>query len=86
MGDNVDQEQGKETDAQGNAEPVEEPTGKRKLYIWLDCLKAVAELTNYNFSEIYEMPALEFFTYVRYVNFDRKRQEREIKKAQKRKR
>lgn len=49
-------------------------------------MKAVAELTNYTFAEIYEMPALEFLTYIRYINFDRKRQEREIKKAQKRKR
>jgi len=29
------------------------------------------------------MPALEFFTYITYINFDRKRQEAQLKKINK---
>lgn len=48
-------------------------------------MKAVHELTGYNFREIYMMSAMEFFAYIAYINYDRRRQESQIRKMQKHK-
>lgn len=50
------------------------------MRIWVACLEAVAEMTNYNFGQLYGMPAMEFLTYLAFVNYKRKKEEQELKK------
>ncbi len=45
-------------------------------------IRSVAEVTNFNFEEIWQMSAIEFFTYLRYVNEKRRREYLEIKKEE----
>lgn len=35
-------------------------------------------MTNYDFTRVFNMPAVEFFAYVAYVNFDTRRQEKRM--------
>lgn len=49
----------------------------------MDCTKAVAKLTRYDFERVFRMPVMEFFAYLAYINFDNRRQEREIRKITK---
>lgn len=46
-------------------------------------MEAVAEMTKYNFGELYNMPALEFFAYIAYINYKRKKEEAQLKKINK---
>ncbi len=39
------------------------------MRVWLSIMEGVAEMTNYNFREIYEMPVLEFFGYASYLRY-----------------
>ena len=43
------------------------------------------DLTGYDFEKVYRMSAIEFFTYISYLNFDAVRKQREIKKSMRRK-
>ena len=51
----------------------------------MDAIKAVSDLTRYDFEKVYNMAAVEFFAYIQYINFDRKREERRIKSLMKKK-
>lgn len=42
-------------------------------------MEAVAEVTRLDFTQIYEMPAIEFLSYACYVNYKRRREEQQIK-------
>lgn len=42
-------------------------------------MEAVAEMTNYTFSEIYDMPVMEFFAYCQYIVYKSRKREQEIK-------
>lgn len=45
-------------------------------------IRSVAELTNFNFEEIFQMQALEYFMYLRYVNEKRRREYLQAKKEE----
>ena len=64
----------------GGDEPV---SGRRKLYVWIDCVKAVSDLTGFDFGQVFAMGITEFLAYLAYVNFDRRREEMRIRKMRK---
>lgn len=74
---------------QGNDESLgdsdEAVPGPNKSYVWLDAVKAVSEYTRYDWEKIFRMSAMEFFAFIAYINFDRRREERRIKAMQKKK-
>ena len=76
----TDGKEGGEGNDESDGAATEPDTGRNKLYIFLDCAKAVAELTRFNFERVFRMPVIEFFAYVAYVNFDTRRRERELQK------
>ena len=43
-------------------------------------MDAVAETTRFNFEQVYEMPILDFFGYVKYVDYKRRREQAAIDK------
>ena len=49
-------------------------------------MKAVSDLTRFNFDECYRLPFLEFRVYLEYSNYRVKQEQREIDKLSKRKR
>lgn len=42
-------------------------------------MEAVAEVTRLNFNQLYEMPAIEFLSYVSYVDYKRRKEEQMIR-------
>jgi len=36
-------------------------------------------MTNYNFGQVYEMPIMEFFTYVSYLRYKQAKEEQQIR-------
>lgn len=50
------------------------------MLVWLACAEAVAELTRFDFNQVFSMPAMEFFTYLSYINYKRRKQDAELKK------
>lgn len=42
-------------------------------------MEAVAEMTKYNFSQIYDMPIVEFLTYTAYLRYKAKKEEEQIR-------
>lgn len=47
--------------------------------MWLDAVRAVSEYTRYDWEKIFRMSAMEFFAFLAYVNFDKRREERRIR-------
>lgn len=84
--DEVDEDNRKEG-GQGDDEslgnPDENVPQRNRAYIWLDAVKAVSEYTHYDWEKVFRMSALEFFSFIAYINFDRRREERRIKALQK---
>ena len=50
------------------------------MRVWLSLVEAVSDLTKLNWPEIYSMCAMEFFAYVTYVNYKRRKELDEIRK------
>lgn len=48
--------------------------------MWLDAVQAVSDLTKYNWKQVFEMSALEFFAFLSYYNYKMRKQEQEIKR------
>ena len=78
--ENTDGKEGGEGAVEGDGDTAEPGDGRTKLYVWLDCARAVAELTRYDFTRVFNMPVVEFFAYIAYINFDQRRKEAELKK------
>ena len=83
--DEDNRKEGGQGDEESVGNPDETVPQRNRAYIWLDSVKAVSDYTKYNWKQVYEMSAMEFFAYVTYINFDRRREERRIKALQKRK-
>ena len=49
----------------------------------MDCARAVSQLTGYDFEKTFAMPVVEFFAYIAYINFDRRREEARLKRINK---
>lgn len=45
-------------------------------------IRSLAEITNFNFEEIFSMRAIEFFMYLRYLNEKRRREYIQAKKEE----
>lgn len=43
----------------------------------------MSDLTKYNWKQVFDMSALEFFVFLKYVNYKRAKEERELKKLMK---
>ena len=76
----ADGDKGGEGNDKGDGDTDEPDARPNKLYIWIDCVKAVSELTRFDFERVYRMPVVEFFSYIAYYNFDGRRRERELQK------
>ena len=61
----------------GSGKADEEPKGP-STFDWLNMISAVHEETGYNFGQVYELPAIEFLTYLAYINNKREREQAEI--------
>lgn len=48
------------------------------MRVWLSIMENVAEMTNYNFREIYEMPVLEFFGYASYLRYKAQKEKEQM--------
>ena len=46
-------------------------------------MKAVSDLTGFDFGQVFAMGITEFLAYLAYVNFDRRREEMRIRKMRK---
>ena len=76
----ADGNEGGEGDDKGDGDTDEPDAGRGKLYVWLDCVKAVSELTRFDFERVYRMPVVEFFCYVAFYNFRQRREEEQLRK------
>lgn len=45
----------------------------------------MSDLTKYDWEKVFRMSALEFFVFLKYVNYKRAKEEREMRKLMKRK-
>lgn len=43
-------------------------------------MDAVADTTKFNFEQVYELPIMDFFAYVRYIDYKRRREQAAIDK------
>ena len=53
------------------------------MHVWLDAVTAVSDLTKLNWVEVFGMSVIEFFSFIQYHNFRVRREERQIKKLNK---
>ena len=49
------------------------------MRVWLSLVEAVAQMTNYNFSEVYGLPVMEFFAYTAYLRYKQRKEEQKIR-------
>ena len=75
----ADGEKGGPGEDEGPGDTDGAPPGQPGGYMWLDAVRAVSEYTRYDWEKIFRMSAMEFFTFLAYVNFDKRREERRIK-------
>ena len=68
-------EEGDKTDG----ETDDGPDSANKIYVWISLVEVVSELTKYDFEKVFNMEAVEFFSFVSYCRFkadkERKRME-----------
>jgi hypothetical protein len=48
-------------------------------------VKAVSDYTKYDWEKVFRMSAMEFFAFIAYIDFDRRREEQKIRSMRKRK-
>lgn len=77
-----------EGDVDEEDEPAEEKvyggSGENKRgsgFIWLSFLKMVSDLTKFNFRECWELPVMEFFSYLTFAIEDERRKAEMMKKS-----
>lgn len=75
--------EGEEGDAGGDGDTDGADNGRVSGTVWLSAVEAVSDLTKYNWREVFQMSALEFFTFLRYVNYKRVKEQRELRKLMK---
>ena len=73
-------EEGGENDGGTDGEDKEyNPTVN--LRKWLECIDAVSEITRLNWSQVFDITALEFFAYIAYYNYKMRKKEAADKAA-----
>ena len=55
-----------------------------KIYVWINLVEAVSELTKYDFEMVFNMEAIEFFAYVAYCRFKAERERKRMEAINKR--
>lgn len=53
------------------------------MRLWLECIDAVSSVTRLNWSQIWELPAMEFLTYLQYYNYKMKKEARKAEEFRK---
>ena len=79
--DMVDEDNGKEEgqgDVESDRNTDEADSGRIGGHIWLACIEAVKDLTGFNFERVMNMPAIEFFTYLSYINYKKRKEEQQL--------
>ena len=76
----TDGEEGGPGDAESPGDTDEPDTRRGNLHVWLDAVAAVSDMTKFNWNEVYRMPVIEFFAYIAYVNYRRRKEEQELAK------
>lgn len=74
-------DKGQETEerVEGNGESGESVKRTAPILVYIGLMEAVAEVTRLNFNQLYEMPAIEFLSYVSYVDYKRRKEEQMIR-------
>lgn len=60
----------------GATADVEEYNPNSELRRWLECINAVSEITRLNWSQVFEITALEFFAYLAFYNYMKRKEQR----------
>lgn len=74
-------EEGKEN---GTGETGNGADTANKIYVWISLVEAVSELTKYDFEKVFNMEAIEFFSFVTYCRFKAEKEKRRIEALNKR--
>ena len=75
--------EGEEGDAGGDGDTDGADNGRVSGTVWLGAVDAVSDLTKYNWREVFQMSAMEFFVFLKYHNYKMRKQELQIKKMYK---
>lgn len=82
-GPEISSTEGQEGDGGSDGNPDGPDTGRVNGTVWLSAVEAVSDLTKYNWKQVFDMSALEFFVFLRYVNYKRVKEQRELRKLMK---
>ena len=75
--------EGTEGDAESPGDTDKADNGRISGRVWLDCIRAVSDMTHYDWEKTFRMSVMEFFTFLAYVNYTRRKEEMQIKKLYK---
>ena len=50
------------------------------MHLWLTCVQAVSDLTKYDWEKVFKMSALEFFAFLSFVNYQRRKEQLEMQR------
>ena len=77
--------EGEEGTTPGDGNPDEADNGRIKGTVWLSCVKAVSDLTKYDWEKVFRMSAMEFFVFLKFNNYLVLKEERKMKQIMKKK-
>ena len=76
----TDGREGGPGDAESPGDTDEPDTRRGNLHVWISCVEAVSQLTRFDFERVFRMPIMEFFAYLAFVNYKRRKEEQELAK------
>lgn len=50
------------------------------MHLWLTCVQAVSDLTKYDWEKVFQMSAMEFFAFLSFVNYQRRKEQLEMQR------
>ena len=71
-------EEGKEGNDKGADSPDGEYNPHGELRRWMEAINAVSEITRLNWSQVFDITALEFFAYLSFYNYTKRKEQQEI--------
>ena len=83
-GEDEDNEVDGAEEGEGTGEGSGESDSGVKAYVWISLVEAVSDLTKYDFEKVFQMPAIEFFTFMNYAKYKSERERRRIEAINKR--
>lgn len=75
----ADSTEGTEGMDKGDEPANETDDGRTSMRTWLSLVEAISDLTKYDWEKTFKMCVVEFFSFLSYVNYKRKKQEQEIR-------